>query len=150
MSTPTSTEVALALALRLAELELATYPAPDGGYVEAALPALVFGRLPEVPGHALAVDVYDDLRDRDAWNPDYYVRLRWRVPGEDPLAVHRLADEAFERLHTPGPTVPRQRWPGGVNVLTVLRVTRGAAAPDSNGRYMRADTYRITVNPKGE
>lgn len=148
MSTATtSTRLVEALAQHLAAANLAQYN-PAGGYTEnPALPAVTFEVLPPAPDTAVSIAVYNDLRDRDAWNPDIYVRLRFRAAGLDSRRVNDLADAVFEFLRTDEPTGPRQSWPAGVNVLTCFRVVRAQSATDNNGRFMRADSYRITLNP---
>lgn len=150
MTATTSAELIESLALLLDELGLAQYAPPGPGvfYVEdPARPAIVLDAdLPPEPPTALAISVYDDNRDRDAWNPDIYVRLRFRADGLDPGAVNTKADRVFEHIHTAEPG-DRQQWPGGVNVLTCLRVVRAQSVKDANDRSMRADSYRITLNP---
>lgn len=144
----TSAALLESLAVLLDSLGVARYVPPPGAIAEDPdRPAIVFSSdLPAEPPTALAMSVYDDARDRDAWNPDLYVRLRFRAAGLDPRVVNNLADRVFEHIHTAEPG-DRQQWPGGVNVLTCLRVVRAQSAPDANGREMRADSYRITINP---
>jgi hypothetical protein len=138
----------LSLATRLADLNLVQYSGPDAVYTENPdRPAVMFEKLAPNPDTAVSLAVYNELGDRDPWNRDYYVRMRFRAAGLDPLKVSDFADAVFDELETSEPTGPRQSWPGGVNVLTCFRVVRAQSAADANGRFMRADSYRITLNP---
>lgn len=117
---------------------------------DPARPAVAFEALPPAPDSAVSIAVVNQLEDRDPYNPDVYVRLRFRTAGLDVRPVNDIADRVFQHLVTFEPTGPRQVWPDGVNVLTVFRTVRAASAADVNGRWMRADTYRITLNPGDE
>lgn len=99
--------------------------------------------LPAAPPTALSLEMVGELDDRDQYNPDVYVRLRFRAAGKDVRVVHAFADRAKALLHT---TEARGRvtWPGGISVLTCFRTVRGTAAANANGLWMRPDTYRIT------
>lgn len=151
MSTPstTATDLVAALGQRLADLGLAQY-SPGGTYTEdPARPAFAWNELPAQPDTAVSASIYNDARDRDEHNPDVYVRLRWRAAGEDPTAVDDHADAAFHALNMPEHQASPQTWPGGVRVLDVRRVGRAQPVADANGRWTRADSYRITLNPPG-
>lgn len=148
----TSSELLKALGLRLVELDLVQYSeAEDVVYGEdPELPAYVWRELPAEPDTAVSATVTNDARDRDHWNPDYYVRLRVRTAENAAVDADDLADRFFNHLHVPDHYYQPQTWPGGVRVIDVRRVVRAQSATDSNNRLMRADSYRITLNPPGE
>lgn len=129
------------LAQHLATSGLARYSA-TGAYTPTGLPAILFGRLPDKPDAAILLNVYNDDRTRDDWNPDYYVQFRFRTPGLDPRTTEALADSVFDLLHD----VSNVAW-GTTKVLLCRRHIRGPIDPDANGRYTRPDSYTITLNP---
>ena len=150
MTQTTRSQLRTALAIHLAEANLARYvesekyPTVD----DPTRPAVYLRPvMPDGPDTALTIAVVDDRRDRDAHNPDLYVRLRFRGAGRSVRAADDPADAVFHHLHTFEPTADRQQWPGGVNVLTCFRTVSTESTQDTTGRYMRADTYRITLNP---
>ncbi|WP_037141787.1 phage tail terminator protein [Rhodococcoides fascians] len=149
MTATTRSQLRTALALELSENNLARYLAHENYGADDSSRPSVFTRpvMPDSPDTAVTISVIDDKRDRDAHNPDLYVRLRFRAAGRNIRAVDDLADRVFEHLHTFEPTADRQRWPGGVNVQSCFRTATSESATDTTGRYMRADTYRITLNP---
>ena len=111
------------------------------------LPAVTFGALPKDVPTAVSLNVYNYDPQRDKYNPDVYVQLRFRAGvAFNPLAVHRLADKVFAELDWPENKDP-ELWPGGVRVQHVCRVVSGLVTPDGNNRYERPDSYRITLNP---
>lgn len=148
----TSNELLAALGLYLAGLDLVQYSeADDVVYDEdAERPAYAWRELPADPDTAVSATVTNDARDRDHWNPDYYVRLRVRTAEDATVDADDLADRFFNHLHVPDHYYQPQTWPGGVRVIDVRRVVRAQSATDSNNRLMRADSYRITLNPPGE
>lgn len=148
----TSNELLAALGLYLAGLDLVQYSeAEDVVYDEdPARPVYVWRELPVDPDTAVSASVTNDSRDRDHWNPDYYVRLRVRTAENAAVDADDLADRFFNHLHVPDHFYQPQTWPGGVRVIDVRRVVRAQSATDSNNRLMRADSYRITLNPPGE
>lgn len=111
-------------------------------------PAAFFGGLPMDPHTAVTVRVYDLDTSRDDHNPDVFVQLRFRAAGKDIRAVEKLADRAYDRLHWPKEHPP-EVWPEDVHVLQSRNQVRGIAGQDSNERWERADSYRITINPGG-
>ncbi|OZE13378.1 hypothetical protein CH249_01820 [Rhodococcus sp. 05-2255-3B1] len=150
MSQTTRSQLRTALALHLAAAGLARYYESEqyGTTNDPVKPAVYLRAvMPDTPDTAVTISVIDDRRDRDAHNPDLYVRLRFRGAGRSVRAVDDPADAVFNHLHTFESTADRQRWPGGVNVLTCFRTVSTESTPDTTGRYMRADTYRITLNP---
>ncbi|WP_207842606.1 hypothetical protein [Williamsia soli] len=138
------------LAQRLANRGLVRYnPTVPYGADDPTLPAFIDGNLPPDPDTAVAVKVLTDRRDRDEYNPDIDIRLRFRT------AVNRVgpsvgdyADAVFMHLHVPDHQYRPQVWPGGIRVIDVRRVLRGQSAQDTNGRSTRADDYRLTLNPR--
>lgn len=149
MTATTRSQLRSALALKLSADGLARYQVGENYVADDPARPSVFLRpqMPDSPDTAVTIAVIDDRRDRDAHNPDFYVRLRFRAGGRNIRAVDDLADGVFEHLHTFEPTADRQRWPGGVNVQSCFRTATSESATDTTGRYMRADTYRITLNP---
>ena len=139
MITPTGT-VEADIAARLAATGEIQYEA-DGVY-SGTSPAVVFGRIPDKPDNLIAVNIYDDQRDRDDTSPDVYVQLRFRTGGRDPRTTNALADSVFLAIHDASNVV----W-GTTSVLHCRRVVRAPIGADDNGRYERADSYRLTLNP---
>ena len=109
-------------------------------------PAYVAGALPGAPDTAVAMNVYNIDRSRDSFNPDFYIQLRFRAAGRDLRTVYRLADNVFAELHWADDHL-HEVWPNGVRVLHSQFLSRTDVAPDGNGRYEVADSYRITFNP---
>lgn len=130
------------LARYLADAGLVRY-SPTGVYPAGGLPAVVFGAMPDAPADVVAINVYDDSRDRDDWNPDVYVQLRFRTAGRNPSTTDDLGDGVFNELHLLDHTV----FPGGVRLLIARRVIRAPHDQDAAGRYSRPDSYRLTINP---
>lgn len=149
MKSPTTTrELLEALGRHLAFHQLVQFKVGDDAhYTDNPLrPAYFYEDLPDKPATAVSAKVYNDTRDRDPWNPDVYVRLRWRAKKN----VDDLADKVHDVIAVPEFYYRPQTWPGGVRVIDVRRVVRAESAQDSNNRWMRADSYRITLNPPGE
>ncbi len=147
MTAPTVARVLDALAQHMHDLDVATFQ-PDGVYAATVTrPAVYFGQLHDKPDTAVSINHY--WTDPDTFtvsgSPLMRVQLRWRGD-KDPRTVHTLADHAFERLHTqtPGP------WPGGLHPQWVQRILVAPIEPDSNGRWMRCDSYEIRLNPGAE
>ncbi|MEU3476393.1 hypothetical protein, partial [Rhodococcus sp. NPDC006774] len=102
------------------------------------------------PGYAVILNMYDDVRIEDAWNPDFFVQFRFRldVDNEDSLAVHDVADRFYQRLDFKrAHQLSRLHLPGGVTVQWAERRITTDATPDDAGRWTRADSYRLTLNP---
>jgi hypothetical protein len=101
MSQTTRSQLRTALALRLAEANLARYNESEkySASDDPVRPA-VFLRavLPDTPDTAVTISVIDDRRDRDAHNPDLTVRLRFRGAGRSARAVDDPADAVFKHL----------------------------------------------------
>ncbi|MBF6460154.1 hypothetical protein IU433_14025 [Nocardia puris] len=116
---------------------------PIGAYPPGTLPAITFTLLPPEPDAAVALTVYDEVLDRDDHNPDIFVQLRWRTGGTDPRTTDAVADAATRHLHD----ARHVRLPDGPRILLCRRRIRGVTAPDSNGRYERADSFVFTLNP---
>lgn len=134
-----------ALARHLADAGVAQYN-PAGVYTEKpALPAVLFGMLPDKPDTAVAINRYDWSTARDDFNPDVFVQLRFRGAGRDPRTVERLADAVFAVLHWPI-YHPTETW-NGTHVLMSRRTVAAPIDQDANGRYHRADSYRLTITP---
>lgn len=137
----TTTTLEADLAQHLAGLGLAQYT-PTGTYSATTLvPAVFFGRIPDKPDSALAINIYDDHRDVDDQSPTVSVQLRFRG-GKDPRTVNHQADAVFAAIHD----LSSQVW-GATTVLLCRRHVRAPIGADSNGRYERADSYRLTLNP---
>jgi hypothetical protein len=151
MSPTSSSEVVDALGRHLSDLSLVVYT-PDSVYVEADLdrPAFVDGLLPPDPDTCVSAVVTRDNRERDPYNPDIDVRLRFRTAVGAVKDADSWADDVYGALHVPDHVVRKEVWPGGVRVLDVRRVVRAQSFEDSNGRCVRADDYRITLNPRSE
>lgn len=132
-----------ALARHLAAAGLARYT-PTGVYSGAGLPAAFDSLLPATPDAAVALTVYDEQYGRDDHNPDVFIQFRWRTAGKDPRTTNDVADAASRLLHDASHLL----LPGGVRVLLCRRQIRGITTPDSNGRFERADSYRLTLNPE--
>ncbi|MFE7746870.1 hypothetical protein ACFU5M_31725, partial [Nocardia sp. NPDC057455] len=85
MAVATTTSALLqALAQHLAAAGLARYSLTGYSGDDPARPAVAFEQLPAAPDTAVSMAVYNHLTDRDRWNPDVYVRLRFRAAGVDP------------------------------------------------------------------
>ena len=132
------------LAQRMHEQGVATF-APDAVYPPTVTaPAVYFGQLFDSPDHAVAINHYWTGPDTftQQHHPLMRVQLRWRGTN-DPRVVHALADAGFDALHTLTPGI----WPGGLQPLWVQRTIVAPIEPDQNGRWMRADSYEIRLNP---
>ncbi|WP_439030217.1 hypothetical protein [Gordonia terrae] len=153
MTFTTSDELIESLGQRMADLGLVRYladPNASFGADDPDRPAYIAGLLPPDPDTCVSAVVTRDDRERDPFNPDIDVRLRFRAARGAAKGADGLADDAFVNLHVPDHvTRLRETWPGGVRVLDVRRVLRAVSFTDANGRTQRADDYRITLNPKG-
>lgn len=148
MSVPSPDEVLDSLGQHLAGLGLVRYSTTVGyGADDPAVPAYVLYDLPESPDTAVAAAVAQYATDRDRDNPDVLVRLRFRAAGDSPLPVALLANAVRGVLRWPQHRTEPETWPGGVRVLDVLSQPLVRPVQDANGRWMRADTYRFTLNP---
>jgi hypothetical protein len=136
-----------ALGRHLDALGLVRYSLTDDYGGDDPVPAYVFNDLPASPDTAVSASVYNFPADRDENNPDAYVRLRFRAAGENPLIVGGLANAVREAIKVPEQAWRPQTWPGGVRVLDVRAQPISEPVQDANGRWMRADSYRITLNP---
>ncbi|KKW66345.1 hypothetical protein AAV95_02595 [Mycolicibacterium elephantis] len=161
MKTIDSVDVLAGLGQYLADHALAQY-SDTGDYLDHPdLPAVLFAGA-DVPDTALVLMVtgYDDRVG------DLHVALAFRAPGHDTRAVDRLADAVYEHFASvlgahagtweAGTAIilPTLEW-GGLEVLNVERTTRGTPELSSEGkhkgnRYVRTDTYRITVDRDDE
>ncbi|UCZ89064.1 minor capsid protein [Gordonia sp. WA4-43] len=152
MTFTSSSEVIEALGRRLAALNLVEYlDDPDAVFAEDSTRlAYVDGLLPPEPDSCVAAIVTRDDRERDPYNPDIDVRLRFRAAAGATKTADDWADDTFTALHVPDHVARKEMWPGGVRVLDVRRVVRALSFEDSNGRSVRADDYRITLNPRSE
>ncbi|MFD0886770.1 minor capsid protein [Streptosporangium algeriense] len=113
---------------------------PDGPPYSAAETAIVFGRLPTEPDRAIALVCYGVDQDADdPVNTDSTIGVQLRVRGTtDPREVDRIADAAFGAL---------QGW--AAPAAGILLMTRRIQAPmgtDGNGRWERADSYRLLTH----
>lgn len=142
-----SGDVATALALHLVGADLAQYSETAPYTEDPRRPAITFGELPASPVTAVSVTVTSDSRDRDEYNPDVDVRLRFRASGSDIRVVDALAERVYDFLYVPEYVFRPQTWPGGIRVLDVRRFVRAQSVTDSDGNWMRADSYRLTLNP---
>lgn len=153
MAQSTSSEVLAALGQRLAALGMVRYlddPEATFGDDDPAQPAYIDGLLPPDPDTCVSAVIVRDDRDRDPWNPDIDVRLRFRTAVGAAKNADDWGDETYTVLHVPDHVVRKETWPGGVRVLDVRRVVRALSFQDANGRLVRADDYRITLNPRSE
>lgn len=151
MAFTTSSEVIEALGRKMAALNLVEYlDDPDAVFTEdSALLAFIDGLLPPEPDTCVSAIVTRDDRERDPFNPDIDVRLRFRAAVDATKTADDWADATYAALHVPDHVVRGDKvWPGGVRVLDVRRVMRALSFSDTNGRSVRADDYRITLNPK--
>ena len=117
----------------------------DGFYPAGmSLPAVVFGAMPDTPHNAVTVNVYDTSIARDdTGNPDYWVQFRFRADGNDPRTVGDMADQLAAHLldHTHVALTPQ------VEVRHAHRTVRTPVGMDTNRRYERADSYRLSLKP---
>lgn len=144
MTGPTVEQVGEALARHLHDAGAAIYN-PDATYpATTTAPAVFFGQLYDAPGLAVAVNHYYSHPDPmiQQGSPRMRFQLRWRGD-RDPRTVHRIADAAYDVLHTLTPG----SWPGGVRTLWCVRQIVAPIEPDENGRWERADSYEIQLNP---
>lgn len=132
----------LALAEWLADEGLATYDGRGTG------PTVMFGKGYDQPDDAVILNLYDDVRIEDVWNPDLFIQFRYRTSAEDSLAIHEVADRFYQRLDFMfSHQLSRLILPGGVTVQWAERRNLTDATPDDVGRWTRADSYRLTLNP---
>jgi hypothetical protein len=150
-----SVDVLEGLGEYLGSVALAQY-SPTGDYLDHPdLPAVLFAGA-DVPDTALVLTVtgFDDRIGA------FDVALTFRAPGHDTRAVDGLADAVYEHfcsVHDAQVTweagsaiiLPTLEW-GDLEILSVERMTRGTTELSSEGkhkggRYVRTDTYRITV-----
>ncbi|QAY05749.1 tail terminator [Gordonia phage Vasanti] len=153
MAFTTSSEVIEALGRKMAALNLVRYlDDPDAvfGDDDPSRLAYIAGLLPPDPDTCVSAVVTRDDRERDPYNPDIDVRLRFRAAAGATKTADDWADDTFTALHVPDHVARKEMWPGGVRVLDVRRVMRALSFEDSNGRTVRADDYRITLNPRSE
>ncbi|UXE04986.1 tail terminator [Gordonia phage Lton] len=152
MAFTTSSEVIAALGRKMAGIGLVEYlDDPDAVFGEDDPNLLAFfdGLLPPDPDTCVSAVVTRDDRERDPFNPDIDVRLRFRAAVGATKTADDWADATYAALHVPDHIVRGDKvWPGGVRVLDVRRVMRALSFSDTNGRSVRADDYRITLNPK--
>lgn len=112
-------------------------------------PGIFFIEMKDAPNTAVALTVYMWDRTRDSHNPDVYVQLRIRAAPGSNLAVDRLADRFAADLHW-ADDHPPEVWAFGsrkMHVLNSIQVVRTQPVKDSNNRWERFDSYRITFNP---
>lgn len=122
---------------------VAVYDA-DGMYGNPVLPAVFVGAMPDTPHNAVTINVYDSSIARDdRGNPDCWVQFRFRAAGQDPRAVGDMADKLAHMLldATHVPLTP------AVQVRHATRTVRTPAGMDTNRRYERADSYRLSLKP---
>lgn len=132
-----------ALAQWMHTLGIAVYDT-EGMYGTPVLPAVVFGAMPDTPHNAVTLNVYDTSIARDdTGNPDYWVQFRFRAQGNDPRAVGDMADQLAAHLldHTHVALTPQ------VEVRHAHRTVRTPVGMDTNRRYERADSYRLSLKP---
>lgn len=147
MSTPTADDVLRALAQHLEDRGVAvyadTYPTTEG-----PLAVVTFGRLPQRPILAVALNRYNTDTSADSANPTMRIQLRWRAPKL--LAVEQIADDTHRAIRfneSPDLTSEPQTWPGGVRVQSCARVISAPSEPDANGNWERADSFELILNP---
>lgn len=143
MPTPSESQILAAIAGRLADAGVVTWTT-TGEYPDPApLPVATYGVLPDRPDQAVAINLYN--RDPDPnttqWNPRVWFQLRYRADSYS--AVLALAETGFRALHTDFPAT----WPGSVNTLGCWRDLTAPPEQDLNGRWMRADSYQLRLNP---
>lgn len=161
MKTIDSVDVLAGLGQYLADHALAQY-SESGDYLDHPdLPAVLFAGA-DVPDTALVLTTtgYDDRVG------DFDVALAFRAPGADTRPVDGLADAVYRHFCSvlgahvgtweAGTAIilPTLEW-GTLDVLNVERMTRGTPELSSEGkhkgsRYVRTDTYRVTVNRDDE
>ena len=132
------------LAQHMADLGIAVYN-PSGIYTGTpALPAIYFGPFPTAgPDRAVTLNHYGtdpDIFTVDT-TPEMYVQIRWRAT-KDPRVVHRDAWNAFTALHDTSGS-----WPGGIDVRDITRHIDGPLDADTNGRFIKPDSYTIALQP---
>ena len=133
-----------ALAQHMADLGIAVYN-PSGIYSGTpALPAIYFGPFPTTgPDRAVTLNHYGS--DPDIFTvdttPEMYVQIRWRGT-KDPRVVHRDAWDTFTALHNTSGS-----WPGGVDVRCITRHIDGPLDADTNGRFIKPDSYTVALQP---
>ena len=136
-------DVLKSLAQHMHDVGVAAYG--SDAYVPAALPAVVFGHLPDEPANAVAINYYNTDSDifTVAATPLIRLQLAWRSDSESPLDAMDLAEAGFEKLHTLTPG----RWPGGVHPLWMVRTITNKPERDENDRWIQADSYDLQLNP---
>lgn len=123
---------------------------PDSNTVESSirhtldpLGVPVFhGRLPDKPDDAVFIGIYLDDRHNDT-SPTISFQVRGRTAGQDPRTTNTLMDNTFGLLHN----ISNTTW-GDTRVLLCRRTIRAPLGADTNGRYERADSYQLILNPR--
>ncbi|MHD0300102.1 hypothetical protein RCF19_29785 [Rhodococcus qingshengii] len=102
------------------------------------------GEVKPKPDRALFINIYDEqhLRDPDRANPDVWIQLRGRSPGEDPAPTNDLMDNIFQLLDNKS-----HFYIGDIRVARSIRVVTTTTEPDGNSRPTRADSYKFHLNP---
>lgn len=132
------------LAQHMADLGIAIY-SPSGIYTGTpSLPAIYFGPFPTAgPDRAVTLNHYGS--DPDIFTvdttPEMYVQIRWRGT-KDPRVVHDDAWRGFTALHNTSGS-----WPGGIDVRCITRHIDGPLDADTNGRFIKPDSYTVALQP---
>ncbi|MER7206340.1 minor capsid protein [Streptosporangium sp. NPDC000239] len=102
--------------------------------------AIVFGRLPTEPDRAIALACYGVDQDADdPVNTDGTIGVQLRIRGtKDPRVVDDIADACFDTLQ--GWTAP------AAGILLMTRRIQAPMGTDGNGRWERADSYRLLTH----
>ncbi|MGB3707600.1 minor capsid protein [Gordonia sp. (in: high G+C Gram-positive bacteria)] len=144
MAGPTVERVIDSLSQHLHDLGVATFT-PDSVYPSTVTaPAVYVGHLYPSPDTAVSINHYftdSDIATQRS-SPRMRFQLRWRGD-QNPRTVHKLADDAYALLHTLTPG----SWPGGVRILWCVRQIVAPIEADETGRWERADSYEIQLNP---
>lgn len=105
---------------------------------------IIIGPVTPKPDRALFINVYNEshLRDPDRANPDVWIQLRGRSPGENPAPTNDLMDAIFGLLDNKS-----HFYIGDVRVGRCIREVTTSAEPDGSSRITRADSYKFHLNP---
>ncbi|WP_086568063.1 minor capsid protein [Streptosporangium minutum] len=113
---------------------------PAGPSYTASETAIVLGRLPTAPDRAIALQPYGvDQDGDDPVNTDGTLGVQFRMRGTPDIRVlNGIAEDVFDALQ--GLKLP------AVGVLLMTRRIQAPMGSDGNGRWERADSYRLLTH----
>lgn len=134
------------LANHLAEVGIGQFNL-RGIYKTFAPPAIYFGTIPDESGYAIAINHYDTITNLGRSTSTPALKVQFRARGDKhPHSPGQILDRIYQELHD------RDRFEldNSTTVLRCIRHLRGTEESDAQGRWTRADSYTLTLNPQGE